>query len=164
MYINKIMSTLTFHKHICIEILLFLIIVFLLFRTTINTNVYYQDTGRNTVLTFSLMPDGVLVVSEPNVGNVVTVPREKLINRGQPVNLGEIGFAITEYKSDDKTDHHDLVGGLLDKIISPAMATKHNLPGHIYWNYSWTIGSKKGCTRYDVTKYPPTLINVGACI
>lgn len=151
--------------HLMAELFLCLIIVILLIKLISdrpNIKIDTQGFVKNTVLNFSLLPDGTFIVAKSNGEVIDTVPKENPTTKDALKQLHSIAVAVTE--DIDKNNYADKEVGLIDRIISPAMANIHNLPGHRYFNYSWTFGNQRGCTRYDITYYPPTYTNVGACI
>lgn len=151
--------------HVMVELFLSLIIVIILIKIFIyipDIKVDTQGFIKNIVLNFSILPDGTFVVSKQNGEVIDTIPLKNQSSEESLKQLINVGIAVIE--KIDTRNYVDRKLGLIDSIISPAMASKHNLPGHKYWNYYWVIGNQTGCTRYDITNYPPNLKNVGACI
>jgi hypothetical protein len=161
MNINYEISTLPTKYHLIIELFLIIVIVFMLVKCQPSINVDSQGLVKDTVLNMSLLPDGTLVVADPYSDEVITVVGEKPINHGPLKQLQSITLAVTEDSGEYNATGQKV--GILDTLISSAMATKHNLPGHKYYNLSWRYGNVAGCTRYDITKYPPPKVPVGSC-
>ncbi len=161
MNFDNLKSRFTVEQHLILEFFLCLLIAFLFFKPTPSNKINTDGFSKDTALMFALEVDGKVKVT-PNGGETSTItPEKNLFN--QNLILSSIGIAIV--RATDIKSHAIKQVGIFDRIISPAMATAHNLPDHVYYNYNWSIGNVTGCYRYDITGYPGVPPKyVGACI
>ncbi len=160
MNIDKIKSILTLEQHLLFELFLCFVIALLLFNTQKNIVLDSNGFTKDTALVFGVEFNGNINVAARDGDKTTVTPEINPLKKGSGILLNSIGTAII--RNNNSTDKKL---GFIDNIISPAMASMHNLPGHDYLNFPWTIGGVSGCYRYDITNYPSVPAKfVGACI
>ncbi len=138
--------------HLIIELFLCVVIVFLLVKCTSEIKVDSRGFVKDAVLNYSILQNGTIVVANSS-GEVIssTDPKENSINQISLKELHSLALAVTQ---DDGVEYTaNIKVGLIDRIISPAMATEHNKKGHVYRQYNQFLDGKYNCFRFDVTEH-----------
>jgi|CXWL01.1.fsa_nt_gi hypothetical protein len=150
MNINDAISNSKIKHHLIVESLLLLIIVFLLIKCSGTITIDPKGFAENNVVNFSLLKNGSVVKTDRK-GNIISVSEVKEL----PPNYKPLkqihGIAIAVTRTTDNKSIGVASLGIIDSIISPAMAREHQIAGHIYDQITFNIDNTLSCERYDVT-------------